>query len=237
MCGRVFIRGDFDSLMRAFDFADREGAIGLSNRIPNYNGAPTHDFPIIVLDADRNNRVGPVFKSARWGLMPRWFKPGGQRPPINARAETITTNAMFKNAYRSRRCLVPVDGYFEWHDIFGTQKNKQPYAIAMKSGEPFALAGIWEDWRDPNTQLEVRTFAIITCDANEMMSKIHDRMPVILSRKDYDRWLSDEPDPRDLLVPYPSDEMHMWPISRDIGPVKNNRPDLLDEIELDEPLL
>jgi len=128
------------------------------------------------------------------------------KPPlklqINARSDTIATKPMFRSAYRQRRCLVPVDGYFEWQDIFGNNKNKQPHAICLADDKPFALAGIWEFWRDPETQEQMRTFAIVTCDANSMMSKIHDRMPVILRREDYDRWLSDEPDPADLLAPY-----------------------------------
>jgi putative SOS response-associated peptidase YedK len=233
MCGRVFIRSDFDSLMRAFSFADRQDAVRLSNQIPNYNGAPTRWYPVIVKDEDKSGQVGPVFISARWGLVPRWFKPGDLLPPINARSEGIATSGMFKSAYRSHRCLVPIDGFFEWRDIYNTGKNKQPYAIAMKSGEPFALAGIWESWSDPETNQEVKTFSIITCEPNDMMAQIHNRMPVILHRKDYGRWLSEEPDPRYLLVPYPSAEMAMWPIGRDVNKPVNNRPDILDEAKPD----
>lgn len=120
---------------------------------------------------------------------------------------------MFKKAYASRRCLIPIDGFFEWKDIFGTGKNKQPYAIAMKSGEPFALAGIWEKWRDPHTGEDIRTFCVVTCPPNEMMATIHDRMPVVLHQEDYERWLSTEPDSFDLMKPFPADLMTMWPIT------------------------
>lgn len=136
MCGRVFIKTNLENLMRAFSFARREGALGLANQFPRYNGAPTLNYPVIIMEPD----IGPVFVSARWGLMPRWAKPGGRPPPINARREGISTNGMFKDAYRSRRCLVPIDGFFEWKDIYSTGRNKQPYAIALKSGEPFAIA-------------------------------------------------------------------------------------------------
>jgi putative SOS response-associated peptidase YedK len=107
----------------------------------------------------------------------------------------------------------PIDNFFEWRAIKGA-KTKQPYAIAMKSGEPFALAAIWENWQRPETDEWVRTFAVITCPANEIMTPIHDRMPVIIASENYDRWIANiEPDPRDLLVPYPSEPMTMWPIS------------------------
>jgi putative SOS response-associated peptidase YedK len=137
---------------------------------------------------------------------------------------------LFRRAYQGRRCLVPIDGFFEWRDIFGTGKDKQPYAIAMRDGSPFALAGIYDDWRDPAGVL-IRTFCVITTSANELMATIHDRMPVIIDKADYDRWLGEELDPRDLLKPYPSELMTMWPIKRAVGSPRNNTPDLLDPIE------
>lgn len=108
-----------------------------SNQFPRYNGAPSLYYPIIIRDMVREpNIMGPVFVSARWGLQPSWMKPGGRPPPINARREGIATNGLFKSAYRLRRCLVPINGYFEWKDIYGTGKNKQPYAIAMADDSP-----------------------------------------------------------------------------------------------------
>src|SRR5262249_20982247 len=109
-------------------------------------------------------------------------------------------SATFRDTYRLRRRIVPVDGFFEWKAIKG-QKAKQPYAIAMKDGAPFAIAGIWENWKEPASGEWIRTFAIITTDANELVAEIHDRMPVILAREDYARWLGEEPDPRDLKRP------------------------------------
>jgi putative SOS response-associated peptidase YedK len=200
---------------------------------PRYNGAPSLDYPIIIKDLVREPvTMGTIFVSARWGLIPRWMAPGGRPPPINARCEGIATNGMFKSAYRARRCLVPIDGFFEWKDIFGTGKNKQPYAIALKSGKPFALAGVWETFRD-QAGIEIRSFAIVTCPANEMMADIHHRMPVILNPEDYDRWLSSEPDPHDLMRPFPSELMTMWPIDRKVGSPKNDSPDIIEEIDPD----
>ena len=134
----------------------------------------------------------------RWGLIPHFCEdPKGGRKPINAKCETVGTLPTFRDAYRRRRCIVPIDGFFEWKAIKG--KAKQPYAIAMKDGYPFGLGGIWENWKDPASGEWVRTFAIITTNANELVAEIHNRMPLILALADYARRLSDEPDPRDLL--------------------------------------
>src|SRR3954449_3588720 len=105
------------------------------------------------------------------------------------------------------------------------------YAIGMKDGSTFGLAGVWENWNDPSTGEWVRTFAVITTDANELVSDIHDRMPVILRPEDYDRWLGIEPDPRDLLRPFPAGLMRMWPISTRVNSPKNDDPDLLAPVE------
>ncbi len=114
------------------------------------------------------------FVSAKWGLVPGWARDdSGRPPPVNARCETIATNGMFRKAYASRRCLVPVDGYFEWQNLDASGKKKQPYAIAMKDDEPFAMAGIWEEYSDKVTGELIRTFAIATCEPNEMMATIH----------------------------------------------------------------
>ncbi|MGY5811986.1 SOS response-associated peptidase [Rhizobium sp. LEGMi198b] len=234
MCGRVYIRSSLRELLDNFAFAGAGDVEGLANRFPRYNGAPQQDYPIIIREIVQEPDVmGPVFASARWGFIPTWAKDAGtgRPPPINARAEGISTSGMFKHAYKSKRCLIPINGFFEWKDIYGTGKNKQPYAIAMKSGEPFALAGIWSSRGDPDTGLDLRTFAIVTCEPNEMMATIHDRMPVILAPEFYERWLSAESDPYELLKPFPAELMTMWPIGRDVGSPKNDRPDIIDPIE------
>ncbi len=241
MCGRVYIKTTLEGLMRAFAFARNERIGGLANQFPRYNGAPTQTYPIIIRDVIRDpDLFGPVFVSARWGLIPRWAKDAkasGRPPPINVRCETISTNGLFKAAYRSRRCLVPIDGFFEWKDIYGTGRNKQPYAIALKSGAPFALAGIWEYWRDPQTGEDIRSFAIITCEPNEMMATLHDRMPVLLHPEDYERWISSAEDPRDLMKPFPAELMSMWKIGRNVGSPKNDSPDIIEEIDPEPDLL
>ena len=122
---------------------------------------------------------------------------------------------------------MPVDGFFEWRAIKGA-RAKQPYAIAMKDGSPFGLAGLWENWRNPNTGEWDRTFAIITVPSNELVGQIHDRMPAILEPRSYERWLGLDPDPHDLLITYPPEPMTMWPISRRVNKPENDDPSLLD---------
>src|ERR671915_743784 len=105
---------------------------------------------------------------------------------INARAETVTKMPAFKKAFEKRRCLVPVDGFFEWKKV---GKEKRPYMIAMADRQPFTLAGLWENWRDRESGEWVRTFTIVTTDANELVAQLHDRMPVVIAPEDRERWL------------------------------------------------
>ena len=121
--------------------------------------------------------------------------------------------------------------FFEWKAIKG-ERAKQPYAIAMKDGSPFGIAGLWENWQEPQSGEWIRTFAIITTDANDLVANIHDRMPVILSPSDYNTWLREEEDPSDLLRPFPSDDMRVWPISTRVNKPENDHPSILDPIEL-----
>ena len=199
------------------------------NYPPRWNGAPSQELLVIR----RNHKTGEVsLDPLRWGLIPVLVhgpegRPQADQRQVRDRADLPT----FRDAYRPRRCILPVDGFFEWKAIKG-QKAKQPYAIAMKDGAPFGIAGIWENWKDPTTGEWVRTFAIITTDANELVADIHDRMPVILAPGDYARWLSDEPDPRDLMRPFSADLMRMWPISTRVNKPENDDPSILEPVEV-----
>jgi len=124
-----------------------------------------------------------------------------------------------------------MDGFFEWKAIKG-QKAKQPYAIAMKDGMPFGIGGIWENWKDPATAEWVRTFAVITTDANALVAEIHDRMPLILAPGVYARWLGDEPDPHDLMRSFPAEPMRMWPISTRVNKPENDDASIVEQIDL-----
>jgi putative SOS response-associated peptidase YedK len=145
-------------------------------------------------------------------------------------AETVHLKPMFREAYERRRCIAPIDGFFEWKAIKG--KAKQPYAIAMKDGSPFGVAGLWENWKSPTGEW-VRTFAIITTDSNELVGQIHDRMPVILRRADYERWLGTGADPRDLLRPFESEALRIWRTSTRVNKPENDDASILDEVPVD----
>jgi putative SOS response-associated peptidase YedK len=148
---------------------------------------------------------------------------------INAKAETVATAPAFREAFKSRRCLVPADAFYEWQKI--DAKTKQPFAIGMKDGSPYAFAGLWERWRDPATREPLETFTVITTDPNELVEPMHNRMPVIIQPKDYDRWLTPgDPQcpPVDLLRPFPADRMNAWKVDRKVGNVKNDTPDCIE---------
>lgn len=196
---------------------------------PRYNGSPGQEHWVVRQHPDTGERS---IDRLWWGLIPHWVKDAdGGRKPINARSETITTLASFRDAYKRRRCLLPIDNFFEWKAIKGA-KAKQPYAIGMRSGEPFALAAIWENWQRPGTDEWVRTFAVVTTTANELMSEIHDRMPVIIPPESYDHWLGTlDSDPRGLLMPFPSAPIVSWPISTRVNKVDNDDESILTPSE------
>jgi putative SOS response-associated peptidase YedK len=227
MCGRII------QASGPLRFAIVDGLEIVDSRYANvprrYNAAPSQD----ILVVRQNRRTGErSLDPLRWGLIPYWCSdPKGGRKPINAKAETVATLPTFRDAYRLRRCIIPVDGFFEWKAIRG-QKAKQPYAIAMKNGEPFGIAGLWENWKEPGSRERIRTFAIITTPANELVADIHDRMPAILSSGDYDRWLSEDPDPGELLRPFPADLMRMWPVSVRVNKHENDEPSIIAPVEV-----
>jgi putative SOS response-associated peptidase YedK len=190
---------------------------------PRYNGAPSQELLVIRENHGSGQRSIDLL---RWGLIPhRCADPAGGRKPINAKAETVSRLPTFRDAYARRRCIVPIDGFFEWH---ATREGRRPYAIAMRDGSPFAVGALWENWKSPITGHWVRTFCIITTPANVMVSRIHDRMPLILARGDLDRWLGPEQDPGDLLRSYPSADMRMWPISTRVNSPNNDDPSILE---------
>lgn len=194
MCGRITQRSPPDQLGLRITTGTPDDP-RVKDVPPRYNGAPGQEYWVIRQNHETGMRS---LDRLWWGLIPYWAKEAtGGRRPINAKSETIASLPTFREAYKRRRCLLPIDNFFEWKGVKGA-KNKQPYAIAMKSGQPFAVAAIWENWKRPGSEDWVRTFCVITCPANDLVAEIHDRMPVILAPSAYDRWLSSiEPDPRD----------------------------------------
>lgn len=219
MCGRFVLSLDAADLADAFpEFAFPPGLA------PRFNIAPTQ--PILVLPNDGRQQADFFL----WGLIPSWAKEAsiGARL-INARAETLAEKPAFRNAYRRRRCLIFADAFFEWQTRPGT-KTKVPHLIRLKSGAPFAFAGLWEVWQAADSS-EVRSAAIITTAPNELVATIHNRMPVILPPVAYAQWLDPAPRPPDalqsLLAPYPADEMVAWPVSTQVNDPANDRPEIL----------
>jgi len=168
----------------------------------------------------------------RWGLVPYWAKDAKiGYSTINARAEEAASKPLFREALKKRRCLIPADAFYEWKKR--SAKAKRAFAFGMQSGEPYAFAGLWERWK-PKDGEPLETFTILTTDPNELTEPVHDRMPVILERRDYSRWMEPgEPErpPVDLLRPYPAEKMRSWPVSERVGNVRNDDPELLKESE------
>ena len=196
---------------------------------PSFNVAPQSTQPVVRVSRNSGARE---FSLMRWGLVPFWAKDAKfGYSTINARAEEAPTKPAYREAFKKRRCLVPADAFYEWKRF--DAKTKQPYAIALKSGEPYAFAGLWESWR-PKEGDPLETFTILTTDPNELMQSIHNRMPVILEPRDYNRWLDSanpQTPPVDLLRPFPAEKMLAWPVTDRVGNVRNNDPELLESLQ------
>jgi putative SOS response-associated peptidase YedK len=148
-----------------------------------------------------------------------------------ARRETAAEKPSFRAALKQRRCLVPIDGFYEWKAT-AKSKTKQPHLIRLKSGQPLALAGLWETWSAPDGEL-VESFTILTTDANDVLRPIHDRMPVIIAPEDYDRWLDKATAPEDvqaLLRPFPAEGMESYPVSTLVNNPRNESPKCLEPV-------
>ena len=188
MCGRVVQASD----PLRFAFVDGLQVPDSRAKPPSYNVAPSQ---LLYVIREKHQTGKRTLELLRWGLIPHGCKdPEGGRKPINARAESVARLPTFRAAYAKRRCIVPVDCFFEWRAVKGA-RAKQPFAVAMEDRAPFAIGGVWENWRDPQSAEWVRTVAIITVPSNELVAQIHDRMPLILPKEAYDCWLGQGPDP------------------------------------------
>lgn len=219
MCGRFSIAAPAGPIENRFDVE-----IGF-NYTPRFNCAPTQNIPVI------SNREPGVLSLYRWGLIPVWAKDKKiGNSLINARAETITEKPAFKNSFRRKRCLVPADGFYEWKRT--AAKQKTPYRITMKDEGLFSMAGIWDSWKDEEGEI-IHSFSIITTTPNGLMQGIHDRMPVILERKDEKTWLQ-EKDPDvliKLLKPFPPELMKAYPVSTLVNSPANDIPEVMAPVE------
>ena len=219
MCGRFTLTLDSAGLQEFFPEYTFSARIG-----PRYNIAPNQ--PVLVLPNDGSDKADFYL----WGLIPSWAKdPAIVRRLINARAETIAQKPSFRSAYKYHRCLIFADGFIEWQTQTGAG-SKIPYLIRLKSGKPFAFAGLWEHWHAPDGS-EIKSAAIITTEPNNLIAPIHNRMPVILPQNVLTQWLNPSPlfpvDLKNLLVPYPAEEMAAYPISSLVNDPVNDRPEVL----------
>jgi putative SOS response-associated peptidase YedK len=193
------------------------------NITPIYNAAPTQILPVVRLDADGQRELVTL----KWGLIPFWAKDAKiAHSTINARAETVVHKPAFRAAFKARRCLIPADGFYEWQP----GEKRQPYRITMKDGEPFAMAGLWEQWDKAEEPLQ--SFTIIVTEGNSLMKAIHDRMPVILPTDTWDHWLTakDIGIPQALLMSYPASRMKAYKVSPRVGSPKNNHAAIIDPL-------
>jgi putative SOS response-associated peptidase YedK len=224
MCGRFSQSGDLEVVRKQCKVVE----CSVDDR-PRYNIAPSQPAQVIFNDG--------ITKAAmlRWGLIPSWSEDEtiGNRL-INARAESLNEKPMFKNLFRKRRCLVPVDGFYEWQK---TGRFKQPVRIIMKDGTPFALAGLWDKWVSPAGDT-IDSFTIITTDANELIRPIHDRMPAIISPENYLLWL--DPEVTDvkllsqMLNPFSSEKMRFYPVSRIVNNPEIDTPECIKPLNPDD---
>jgi putative SOS response-associated peptidase YedK len=227
MCGRYRLSRRKQIIEEHFDTADWQ-----DDWSPRYNIAPTQFVPVI-----RQHPKEPIrqLSSMKWGLIPHWAKDGsGAASTINARSETAATKPAFREAMKSRRCLIPADAFYEW---MRTGKTKQPYCFEVNCGELFAFAGLWDGWKDANGTW-IKTCSILTTTPNAVALGVHDRMPVILRKNDYDVWL----DPgmqnvaavSEMLKPYDAKSMRSYPVSTRINHVANDDEECSRSVELVE---
>lgn len=218
MCGRY-------TLTHPAKINEKFGA-GILNDIelpPNYNVAPGQSMPVVV-----DNQTKNELRLMKWGLVPSWAKEAKVcYKMINARSEGIETKPSFRHAYKSQRCLVPANGFYEWQR---STSGKVPYYITLANQNLFSFAGLWEHWQQPSGQ-SLETYTIITTQANSDMEHIHDRMPVIISPQYEDDWLNpDNQDPeflRQLLQSSRDTNFVFTPVSDEVNKVANNYPELI----------
>lgn len=218
MCGRYTLKTPIDVLVEHFGIEEYPTSL-----IPSYNIAPTQEVAAVV-EEDEQRKL----EAFRWGLIPSWAKdPAIGNKMINARAETVSEKPSFRSAFKRRRCLIVADGFYEWQKM---DNGKQPYHFKMRDSSPFAFAGLWETWDKEGE--EIRSCSIITTEANDLMSEIHHRMPVILPPENYGTWLDPGFEEKealmDLLRPYPSDGMEAYPVSRRVNRPSNNEPGVVE---------
>ena len=221
MCGRYRLSRRKQVVEEYFESASEE-----EEWSPRYNIAPTQ--PVAAIRQVGRSRV---LSMMRWGLIPSWASDVsiGNRL-INGRSETVLEKPAFRESFRTRRCLIPADGFYEWKK---TGKEKQPFHFGMKDDSLFAFAGVWDRWRSPGGQM-LESCSILTTAANELLDDVHDRMPVILPRRHHETWLSapaaEAQRLAELLVPFDASYMKRYAVSSLVNKPQNETPECAQEV-------
>lgn len=239
MCGRVVSNPTPSEVREAFDVLRQTPEEYEFHR--RYNIPPSCPLVCVRWNADISGREAFV---ANWGLVPSWSKDGKAGNTSNAVGETVAEMPSYRSAYKKRRCLVVVNGFFEWDQLAPRPKGeaKQPYYFTLRNSPLMPFAGLWETWRPENKADQIVTCTIITTTPNSLMAPYHDRLPVILPKDTWGAWLDPDSDPtalKSLLVPYDSDEMQCWPVSKivnDARDTRNDTPDCIKPIRLGKTL-
>ncbi|MEO8587131.1 MAG: SOS response-associated peptidase [Acidobacteriota bacterium] len=224
MCGRYWITSPADVLISRFRVRGEKTPL-----LPRWNAAPGQDLPVIRLSEGGPEAGARVLEPMRWGLVPAWaLDPADAGRPINARAETAEAKPSFRESFRRRRALVPADGFYEWRR---RGPESVPFAFRARSREPFAIAGLWDEWQ-PREGPPLRTFALLTTDANADVAAVHDRMPVVLERGAEDLWLEGAPGDaarlNEILRPLPAGALESFAVSNRLNSSRVDDPSVQD---------
>lgn len=225
MCGRSSLTVTEKELEARFNASFYSEDLERYNPIPNYNMAPSQKLPVIT-DSDPGQ-----INLFRWGLIPFWAKDDkiGYKM-INARSETVASKPAFRQALQKRRCLWPIDGYYEW---MKKGKEKIPYRVTLKDGGIYSVAGLWEVWKNPDGET-INSFTVLTRQASPSMEYLHNRMPILLPREKEKIWLEESLDPvayLDEIPSYGTDQLRVYRVSQQVNNVRNNKKELIEQVD------
>jgi putative SOS response-associated peptidase YedK len=231
MCGRYVLTTPGEVLAQIFETAPPPEAT-IEAIVPRYNISPTQTVPIV-----RRSTASAATRElalVQWGLVPHWAKdPAIGNSLINARSETAAEKPSFRDALKRRRCLIPADAFYEWQKL---GKGKQPWLLRMRGAHPFAFAGLWSQWKNPESGAILETCAILTTSPNELAATVHDRMPVILPATTWPHWLDDAAPGTpfsEFFVSFPAAQMEAFPVSKRVNSPANEGPENIVPIQLE----
>jgi len=228
MCGRSSLTLTEKQIEERFNASFYSDTLVQYNPLPNYNVAPSHYHPVITQSDPR------MIQLYKWGLVPFWANdPKIGYKMINARKETVLEKPAYREAVKTRRCLIPIDGFYEWKK---SGNKKVPFRIVPTNTQVVSLAGLCESWKQPDGQT-LHTFTIITQEASKKISEVHNRMPAMLLPEVEEHWLDTQISPKealDIIAPYPDDFINIYKVSSEVNSVKNNNPNLIIPIDEDD---